>query len=102
MRLRFWLAALAGVTTAILIVFAQSGLANAQAGPAASDLTRRIDEYAAAHVTASEFSGTILLARYGKPIFLKSYGYANRSGRSPTRPTRSSGSGRSPSSSRRW
>lgn len=42
------------------------------------ELERRIDGYLSAHVEASDFSGTVLLAKDGDPIFLESYGLANR------------------------
>lgn len=48
-------------------------------GPqSAEELERRLDGYVSAHVEASDFSGTVLLAKDGDPLFLKSYGLANR------------------------
>lgn len=44
----------------------------------AEELERRIDGYVSAHLAASDFSGTVLLAKDGEPLFLKSYGLANR------------------------
>src|SRR5262245_22321024 len=49
-----------------------------------SELTRRIDEHVTAHVTATDFSGTVLLAKDGEPLFHKSYGLANREWLIPT------------------
>lgn len=54
-RLRSSLVALAAVTAGILIAPAQSGSASAQAGPDASEFTRRIDEYVTAHVTLTDY-----------------------------------------------
>jgi len=50
------------------------------------DLTRRIDDYVTAHVRVNDFSGTVLLAKEGKPLFLKSYGLANREWQIPNAP----------------
>ncbi len=44
----------------------------------AEELERRIEGYVSAHVGAGDFSGTVLLAKNGDPLFLKSYGLANR------------------------
>lgn len=41
----------------------------------ATDLSTRIDQYLSAH--ESSFSGVVLIAREGKPIFEKGYGMAN-------------------------
>src|SRR5688500_1775462 len=56
------------------------------AAQTATDLTRRIDEYVNAHVTTGDFGGVVLLAKEGKPIFLKSYGLANREWQVPNSP----------------
>ena len=40
-------------------------------------LTARIDEYLSAQATQNGFMGTALLAREGKPLFVKGYGFAN-------------------------
>ena len=45
--------------------------------PAALDpatLEKKIDELMQAHVTMNDFSGTVLLAREGKPLVAKGYG----------------------------
>lgn len=50
------------------------------AQPAALDptaLRQKVDELMAGHVAANDFSGTILLAREGKPLVAKGFGYAN-------------------------
>lgn len=56
------------------------------AGQTDADLSRRLDDYVAAHVTAGDFSGVVLLAKDGKPLFLKSYGLANREWQVPNTP----------------
>src|SRR5687767_4503825 len=40
-------------------------------------LTAKIDEYLQASATHNSFSGTVLMARDGKPFFTKGYGFAN-------------------------
>ena len=50
------------------------------ATPAALDpaaLAAKVEEYMQGHVTTNGFSGTILLAREGKPLVSKGYGFAN-------------------------
>src|SRR5919106_917542 len=50
------------------------------ANPAGLDpaaLTAKIEEYMQAHVKTNGFSGTILLAREGKPLISNGYGFAN-------------------------
>ena len=42
-----------------------------------SALTAKIDEYLQAHTTHNGFSGTVLMARDGKPFFTRGYGFAN-------------------------
>lgn len=63
------------VLIALAVVFAATASVAVQSD---TGLTRRIDEYVTAHVTASDFSGVVLLAKDGQPLFLKSYGLANR------------------------
>jgi len=43
----------------------------------AAALDAKVDELLRAHVKMNDFSGTILLARQGKPLILKGYGFAN-------------------------
>ncbi|ESQ83775.1 serine hydrolase [Asticcacaulis benevestitus] len=43
----------------------------------AADDTARMDQVVQSHVDAKEFMGTVLVARDGKVIFEKAYGYAN-------------------------
>ena len=72
----------------LVVAFVTSSSAQAPR-PGALDqatLERRIDEFVAAHMKAHEFTGTVLLAKDGKPVFLKSYGYANREWRIPNTP----------------
>jgi D-alanyl-D-alanine carboxypeptidase len=72
----------------LLVGFATTVCAQAPApgSLSAAELTRRIDEYAAASARVNDFSGTILLARDGAPLFLKSYGLANREWQVPNTP----------------
>ena len=92
---RFFTAALA----AALFLF--PGDANAQtsasppapslapARPAALDpaaLTAKVDELLEAHVRVNDFSGTILLAKGGKPLVVKGYGLANIEWQIPNTP----------------
>src|SRR3982751_2974262 len=51
-----------------------------------AELTRRIDDYVTAYVKVNDFSVNVVLARDGKPLFLKSYGLANREWQIPNAP----------------
>lgn len=44
----------------------------------ATDVTAALDQYLDAMVVKELFSGTVLVARDGQPIYFKSFGYANR------------------------
>ena len=41
-------------------------------------LEQKVDELLKAHISVNDFSGTILLAREGRPLVMKGYGFANR------------------------
>ncbi len=59
------------------------------ARPAALDaaaLEQKIDELLRAHVKVNDFSGTILLARSGKPLVATGYGFANIEWQIPNTP----------------
>jgi CubicO group peptidase (beta-lactamase class C family) len=59
---------------------AQPPAAVVPAQPAALDraaLEKKLDELLTAHATVNDFSGAALLAKDGKPLFAKGYGYAN-------------------------
>lgn len=43
-----------------------------------TELLARTQEYVAAQVAADKFSGVVLIAKDGKPIFMQAYGFANR------------------------
>ena len=58
------------------------GLGATAPGPAA-DLDPAIADYVQPYVDTNNFSGTILVARDGKPLFAKAYGLADREGRTP-------------------
>jgi CubicO group peptidase (beta-lactamase class C family) len=44
----------------------------------AAALEQKVDELLNAHVSVNDFSGTILLAKGGRPLVMKGYGFANR------------------------
>ena len=46
-------------------------------------LSRKADAYLQARTDAGEFSGTVLLARDGRTLFAKGYGFANEEWRIP-------------------
>src|SRR5215211_2860414 len=50
---------------------------NSAAAPTTEQITAKIDEYMNAAVKVEGFSGSILVAREGKPIINKGYGMAN-------------------------
>jgi CubicO group peptidase (beta-lactamase class C family) len=64
----------------LLSLSATSAQAPPPAQPAAPDaaaLERNVEALMAGHVKTNDFSGTILLAKDGKPLVAKGYGYAN-------------------------
>ena len=64
----------------------------AAAGPAKaaaldpSALEQKVDELFEAHATVNDFHGTVLLARDGKPLVAKGYGFANIEWQIPNTP----------------
>ncbi|TDV43227.1 CubicO group peptidase (beta-lactamase class C family) [Actinophytocola oryzae] len=65
------------------------GTAGAATGePSPGDLGPggRFERFVAARAAADQFSGTVLLARHGRPVLTRSYGLANRDGNVPIRP----------------
>lgn len=58
----------------------------APAALTAEALGARVDEYMRAQVKANTFSGSILLARDGKPLLSKGYGFANLEWQVPATP----------------
>ena len=57
--------------------------------PAAIDraaLERKVDEFLSAHARVNDFSGTVLIAKDGKPLLSKGYGYANIEWQIPNTP----------------
>jgi D-alanyl-D-alanine carboxypeptidase len=50
---------------------------------AAADYARRADALVRAYADAGRFSGSVLVARDGKPVFKRSYGLANREWETP-------------------
>ncbi|HJR59222.1 MAG TPA: serine hydrolase [Vicinamibacterales bacterium] len=68
---------------------AQSAPPAAPVQPAALDaaaLEKKVDELLNAHVTVNDFGGAVLLARGGKPLVAKGYGYANIEWQIPATP----------------
>src|SRR5215203_4224364 len=49
-------------------------------------LEQKVDELLKAHVSVNDFSGTILLARDGRPLVMKGYGFANIEWQIPNTP----------------
>ena len=47
------------------------------AAPSDTEIAARAEEYLTAAVRVSRFSGSVLLARGGRPLFTRSYGMAN-------------------------
>lgn len=88
--LRFTLSAVISVG----LVLAHSGTALAQAAattakPAALDRTtleEKVDELLNVHAAINSFSGTILIAKDGKPVLAKGYGFANIEWQIPNTP----------------
>lgn len=91
--MRFTSSLLTGVLFAFVCTTTSPALAGQAASPAPAPagavtpakpapldpaaLEKKIDELLTAHATVNGFSGTVLLARDGKPIFAKGFGYAN-------------------------
>jgi D-alanyl-D-alanine carboxypeptidase len=61
----------------VLTLFACAMAAWSQA-PSDADFVRSADEHVETFVRQNQFSGSVLVARDGKPIFVKAYGMANR------------------------
>jgi len=93
---------LSSVLLAATLLASATGLLRAQAPapaaqatvtpsqPASLDATalqQRVDEVIAGHMKVSGFSGTVLLAKDGKPLVAKGYGYANVEWQIPNSPT---------------
>lgn len=76
------------ITLVLIVTLTFSGAFAAQqiAPPDATTLAKKVDEYITAHVKVNDFSGTVLLAKDGKPLFVKGYGYANREWQIPNGP----------------
>ncbi|RRN64006.1 serine hydrolase [Caulobacter sp. 602-1] len=71
-----WSAALA-VSATPVAARTQAALAPSTTAPAGKALDTALDAYLAAATKNEQFSGTVLLARDGKPVFVRSYGMAN-------------------------
>ena len=68
-----------------LFVF-QSALAQKATVPSAREITAKVDEYMKSAVEFERFTGSILIARDGKPIVSKGYGMANIEFDAPNNP----------------
>ena len=74
---------LAGAAGALILSLSATA-AQAPASPAqpaaldAAALEKKVDELMTGHVTTNDFSGTILLAKDGRPLVARGYGHANR------------------------
>ena len=49
-------------------------------------LEQKVDDLLEAHVAINDFHGTVLLARDGKPLVMKGYGFANIEWQIPNTP----------------
>jgi CubicO group peptidase (beta-lactamase class C family) len=66
------------IAIACLFAAATSACGPVPATPASSaEVAERADAYLRAHVDSGRFSGAVLLARDGKPLFARAYGFAN-------------------------
>ena len=68
-----------------LLLF-QFTLAQTSTAPTADEISRKAEEYMQASVKQEKFSGTILIAKDGKPIISKGYGMANYELETPNTP----------------
>src|SRR5215203_2640686 len=63
--------------TALCLLFFQIPAAQSADSQSAQQVAAKIDEYMKAAVMVDDFSGSLLVARDGRPIFNKSYGLGN-------------------------
>jgi CubicO group peptidase (beta-lactamase class C family) len=54
-------------------------------GAAAPPLAKRVEAIAERYAAGDNFSGAVLLAQNGKPLYQKSFGFADRAGKTPFR-----------------
>lgn len=74
---------MAGATAGLL---ATAGAAGGEPGAADLRPGGRFDRFVAERAAADQFSGTVLLARHGRPVLTRSYGLADRDENVPVRP----------------
>ncbi len=74
------------VVSAILVLFLGSSFAQTPAALDTSQIIPKINEYMAAAEKVGKFSGTVLVAKDGKPFFSKGYGMANQEWDIPNTP----------------
>ena len=68
------------MTTSILRLWAATALLLAlvfSQDLSAQDIIAQMDEYMAAHQEVNHFMGSVLVARDGKPLYRKGFGFAN-------------------------
>lgn len=67
-----------GQAVRALTVFQGQGHRTCGEGPTDAELAQSLEQVVARAVAADEFSGVVLLSRYGKPLFRRAYGFADR------------------------
>ena len=72
--------------TALFVLFSKASIAQPTATPDLSQVIPKLNEYMDAAQKIDRFSGTVLVARDGKPIFSKGYGMANQEWDIPNTP----------------
>ena len=66
------------VSGCLLAVDAGQAQGRAGTAPTEQEVVAKVEEYLSAAVRVSRFSGSVLLARAGRPLFRKGYGLANQ------------------------
>lgn len=78
MRVKLYPVNLTVALAALFLFFAQSTAAPTSSAPVASEqVSAKVDEYMNVAVKAEHFSGSVLVAKDGKPLVSKGYGMAN-------------------------
>ncbi len=72
--------------TLLLLTFCACGGVAAEQTPSDSDLARLADERVQFYVRQNKFTGAVLVARKGEPVFRKAYGMADREWDVPNTP----------------
>lgn len=74
------------VASSLLLIFAHSAFAQEPSTPGSKQIVSKATEYMMAVERIDGFSGSVLIARDGKPIFSKGYGLANHEWGIPNSP----------------